>query len=64
MITKDCVIQLIINDKVFYVDKHLKPVESFEKAVVFSGKRKTKRICDIIKTDKRIKTKILDLGGQ
>ena len=49
--------------KTFYVSSNLDPVKDKEDAHIFQGKNKTKRICDIIKMDKRIKTKILDLGG-
>lgn len=64
MILKRCVIELTIQGHKLYVSENLDPVKEIKDAKIFIGKHKTKRICDIIKTDKRIKTKIIDLGGQ
>jgi len=61
MIRKRCIIELKIRDKLLYVTKDLNATEEIEKAHIFIGKRKVKRFCDIIKSDKRVKAKIIEI---
>lgn len=61
MIRKRCIIEMHVMGKILYVSENLDPVKNIEDAKIFNGKNKTKRICGIIETDKRIKTKIIEI---
>lgn len=62
MIEKKCIIQLKVNQSIFYLTENMDPSHDIEDAFTFVGKRRVKKICQVIEKDKRVKTKIIEVS--
>lgn len=62
MMEKKCIIQLKVNNNIFYITENFDPSKDIEDAFTFIGKNRVKKICQRIEKDKRVKTKIIEVS--